>query len=165
MIGFRPQTARELPKLSKAWWSLLHHALFILGYFSAPVYWNVVILLLPCIENDCGLFHSRPVANLLPIRKEIIRNGERGVLLTVTEIATYSKVWNRVYNMSKVWNRVWKIVYFTLLGVGYEILLITILQNMKHEKKKQGGKRGNMVKVSDNWYFHWFDPKTQLFDW
>ena len=33
-------------------------------------------------------------------------------------------------------------------------LLITILQNMKHEKKKHGGKRGNMVKVSDDLYFH-----------
>ena len=38
-----------------------------------------------------------------------------------------------------------------LLGVGYEICLhslIAILQNTKHKKEKQGGKRENVVNVS-----------------
>ena len=40
---------------------------------------------------------------------------------------------------------------FALLGVGYEICLhsfIAVLQNLKHEKEKQGEKRENVVNVS-----------------
>ena len=49
-----------------------------------------------------------------------------------------SKVWNRVYIMSQVWNRVWRIVYFALLGVGYEICLHSFNYYFaEHETRKE----------------------------